>query len=50
MKKRVNVSLDEETVEQLKILAEKSHKNVSQWITDAVWTAVEEQKDKGDEK
>lgn len=37
MKKRVNISLDEETVEKIKELSEKSHKNVSQWITDAVW-------------
>ena len=38
MKKRINISLDEETIERLKELAETSHKNVSQWITDAVWS------------
>jgi predicted transcriptional regulator len=38
MKKRINISLDEETVEKLKELAEASHKNVSQWISDAVWS------------
>lgn len=37
MKKRINISLDEATVKQLKKLAEESHKNVSQWISDAVW-------------
>lgn len=37
MKKRINISLDESTAEQLKKLAEESHKNVSQWISDAVW-------------
>jgi len=37
MKKRINISLDEETAEKLKELAEESHKNVSQWISDAVW-------------
>lgn len=37
MKKRINISLDEATAEQLKKLAEESHKNVSQWISDAVW-------------
>ena len=41
MKKKVNVSLDEETVEKLKNLAEASHKNVSQWITDKVWESAE---------
>ena len=38
MKKRINISLDEETVEKLKGFAEASHKNVSRWIFDAVWT------------
>ena len=37
MKKRVNISLDEETIEKLKELAGQSHRNVSQWITEAVW-------------
>ena len=41
MKKKVNVSLDEETVEKLRSLAEASHKNVSQWITDKVWESAE---------
>lgn len=37
MRKRINISLDLETAEQIKKLAEKSHMNVSQWITHAVW-------------
>ena len=41
MNKKVNVSLDEETAEKLKKLAEASHKNVSQWITDKVWESAE---------
>ena len=41
MKKKVNVSLDEDTAEKLKELAEASHKNVSQWITDKVWESAE---------
>lgn len=40
MKKRVNISLDEEIAEQIKILAKESHRNVSQWITDAVCEAM----------
>ena len=41
MKKRVNISLDEEIADQIKILAKDSHRNVSQWITDAVCNAME---------
>lgn len=41
MKKRVNISLDEETIECLKRLAEQSHTTVSQWITDRVWNQDE---------
>ena len=37
MKKRINISLDEETVEMIKIIADISHKSVSQWISDSVW-------------
>ena len=43
MKKKVTISLDEEIVEKLKELAEGSHRNVSQWITDKV---LESEKDK----
>ncbi|MCI6766295.1 MAG: ribbon-helix-helix domain-containing protein [Lachnospiraceae bacterium] len=39
MKKRVNISLDEDTVERLKELADQSHMNVSQWISQAVWNS-----------
>lgn len=38
-KKRINISLDEDTVKVLKELAAASHKNVSQWVSDAVWSA-----------
>ena len=48
MRKRINISLDQETAEQIKKLAEKSHMNVSQWITHAVWE--EETKNKIKEK
>lgn len=44
MKKRVNISLDEETAERIKKLARDSHKNVSQWITDVVWSVTKEEK------
>lgn len=37
MKKRVNISLDEDTADAIKELAEQSNRNVSQWITDKVW-------------
>jgi len=41
MKKRINISLDVATVEQLKKLANESHKSVSQWISDTVWDKLE---------
>lgn len=44
MKKRVNISLDEETAERIKELAKESHRNVSQWITDAVWNEKKQEK------
>ena len=44
MKKRINISLDEEIAEKLKQLAEEEHKPVSQWITDAVVKAMKEEK------
>mgnify|MGYP000752508576 FL=1 len=37
MKKRISISLDEETVEMIKYIADLSHKSVSQWIFDSVW-------------
>ena len=36
MKQRINISLDIEIAEKLRKLAESSHRNVSQWITDKV--------------
>ncbi|MBO4524936.1 MAG: ribbon-helix-helix protein, CopG family [Ruminococcus sp.] len=45
MKHRINISLDIEIAEKLKRLAEESHRNVSQWITDKVIEA-----DKSEEK
>jgi len=44
MKKKVNISLDEEIANKLRELAEKEHKPVSQWVTDAVLKADKEQK------
>lgn len=43
MKKKVSISLDEETIEKLKELAEASHRNVSQWITEKVWESAKEE-------
>ncbi len=39
MKKRVNISLSEDTEERLKQYAYETHKTVSQCITDWVWSA-----------
>ena len=50
MKKRINISLGEETSLKLKELAEKSHRNVSQWITDKAWEADENDKEKSERK
>ncbi len=36
MKKRINISLDEDTLIILKALDQSSHKLVSKWITDKV--------------
>ena len=44
MKKRVNISLDEDTIIELKELAKKSHKNVSKWISVIVWQTAEKNK------
>lgn len=48
MKQRVNISLDEETIKKIKELAEQSHKNVSQWITDAVWSEAKKEESVND--
>lgn len=51
MKKRYNFTLDDETAEKLKELAEKSHTNMSQWITAKVWeSAKAEIEDKSTER
>ena len=39
MKTRLNVSLSEDTVERLKQYAYEHHTNVSQAITDWIWSA-----------
>ncbi len=44
MKRRINISLDEETVEMIKMIADISHKSVSQWISDSVWDYSKENK------
>ena len=47
MKKKVNISLEEDIAIKLKELAEDSHRSVSQWITDKVIEADEDsQKDR----
>ena len=38
MKKRINVSLTEDTIERLKQYAWEHHTNVSQAITDWIWS------------
>lgn len=50
MKKRINISLDEEIAEQIKILAKDSHRNVSQWVTDSVYDAMKKSGAKGTKK
>ena len=50
MKKKVNLSLDEEIAVRLKQLAEEDHKTVSQWVTDAVVQRTKElSQQKGDD-
>lgn len=43
MKRKLNLSLDEEIVVDLKELAKNDHKTVSQWVTDAVMQKLKEQ-------
>ena len=50
MKIRKNISLDEETVIKIEELAKKSHKSVSQWITDAVWSSEQAERNKNNVK
>ena len=42
MRVRRNISVDKETSKKLVELARKSHRNVSQWITEQVWKRAEE--------
>ncbi len=51
MKTRINISLDEETVRELKRIASEKHTTVSQWITDRVWESIKDDKEtkKGNE-
>ena len=46
MKKKVTISLDEDIIIRLKQLAEDSHRNVSQWITDKVIESDKESAEK----
>lgn len=41
MRVRRNISVDQETAKKLVELAEESHRNVSQWITEQVWQQAE---------
>lgn len=38
MKQRINISVTEDTAERLKQFAFENHKNVSQAITDWIWS------------
>lgn len=38
MKRRINISVSEDTAERLKQYAWENHKNVSQAITDWIWS------------
>ena len=40
--KKVTISLDEETIEKMKELAEESHRNMLQWVTEKVWEEAKE--------
>lgn len=42
MKKRINISLSEDTLERLKLYAQANHTTVSQAITDWVWSIKNE--------
>jgi len=42
MKKKVTISLDEDIITRLKQLAEESHRNMSQWVTEKVWEEAKE--------
>lgn len=50
MKIKVTMSLDEETIKKLKELADASHRNKSQWVTDKVWEAAKEEEKKKSKK
>lgn len=39
MRKRINISITEDTEERLKMYAWENHKTVSQAITDWIWSA-----------
>ena len=43
MKTKVNISLDADTAKKMKELAENSHKNVSQWVSDKVWETAKKE-------
>lgn len=46
-KKKLTITMDDETIQTLKNLVEKKHTSISQWITDKVWeaSATEQAKD-----
>lgn len=50
MRVRRNISIDAETAEKLVELADSSHKNVSQWITDKVWNEAKKMEDSQNDK
>ena len=50
MRKKVNITLDPETLERLRAMSDKEHKSMSQWITDIVWIKSREEKQLKTEK
>lgn len=43
MKVRVNISLDKDTIEALKLLSQLEHTSVSQLITNLTWEQVDKE-------
>ena len=50
MKVKVNLSLEQDTAETLKELAQFSHKTVSQWVTDKIWEEKKKEEKEADKK
>ncbi|MBR0542359.1 MAG: ribbon-helix-helix protein, CopG family [Clostridia bacterium] len=46
MKTKINISLDNEVADKLRLLAKAEHKSMSQWITDKVCEASKKDESK----